>query len=213
MEGIIEFGGIVKEVAKDIFPYFVKLSKFMVKLQTTYLKAIFLIISAIIYGIAKLGQWIGKGIGYLVVNVPKWLDKVGQFVSDTWEGIKQGTAEVWNGICEIISGVIDTVIGFFKNMWDKACEYIDKTIDKLKELNPFQKWAEEKGGQLYDAIWGNPSDKVTGTTRLPISRGTNINSEQTNNITINTNESAKAVKNTIERYSKDLIPSYVPQMN
>ena len=213
VEGIIEFGGIVKEVAKDIFPYFVKLSKFMVKLQTTYLKAIFLIISAIIYGIAKIGQWIGKGIGYLVVNVPKWLDKVGKFVSDTWEGIKQGTVEVWNSICEIISGAIDGIIGFFKNMWDKACEYIDKTVDKLKELNPFQKWAEEKGGKLYDAIWGNPADKVTGTTRLPISRGTNINSEQTNNITINTNESAKAVKNTIERYSKDLIPSYVPQMN
>ena len=213
VDGIIEFGGVVKEVAKDIFPYFVKLSKFIVKLQVTYLKAIFLIISAIIYGIAKLGQWIGKGIGYLVVNVPKWLDKVGQFVSATWEGIKQGTVEVWNSICEIISGVIDNIIGFFKNMWDKACEYIDKTIDKLKELNPFQKWAEEKGGKLYDAIWGNPADKVTGTTRLPISRGTNINSEQTNNITINTNESAKAVKNTIERYSKDLIPSYVPQMN
>ena len=213
VEGIIEFGGIVKEVAKDIFPYFVKLSKFILKLQTTYLKAIFFIISAIIYGIAKIGQWIGKGIGFLVVNVPKWLDMVGQFVSDTWEGIKQGTAEVWNSICEIISGAIDGIIGFFKNMWDKACEYIDKTIDKLKELNPFQKWAEEKGGKLYDAIWGNPSDKVTGTTRLPISRGTNINSEQTNNITINTNESAKAVKNTIERYSKDLIPSYVPQMN
>lgn len=213
VDGIIEFGSVVKEVAKDIFPYFVKLSKFIVKLQVTYLKAIFLIISAIIYGIAKLGQWIGKGIGYLVVNVPKWLDKVGQFVSDTWEGIKQGTVEVWNSICEIISGAIDGIIGFFKNMWDKACEYIDKTIDKLKELNPFQKWAEEKGGKLYDAIWGNPADKVTGTTRLPISRGTNINSEQTNNITINTNESAKAVKNTIERYSKDLIPSYVPQMN
>ena len=213
VEGIIEFGGIVKEVAKDIFPYFVKLSKFILKLQTTYLKAIFLIISAIIYGIAKLGQWIGKGIGYLVVNVPKWLDKVGKFVSDTWEGIKQGTVEVWNSICEIISGVIDGIIGFFKNMWDKACEYIDKTVDKLKELNPFQKWAEEKGGKLYDAIWGNPSDKVTGTTRLPISRGTNINSEQTNNITINTNESAKAVKETVERYSKDLIPSYVPMMN
>ena len=213
VEGIIEFGGIVKKVAKDIFPYFIKLSKFIVKLQVTYLKAIFLIISAIIYGIAKLGQWIGKGIGYLVVNVPKWLDKVGQFVSDTWEGIKQGTEEVWNSVSEIISGVIDGIIGFFKNMWDKACEYIDKTIDKLKELNPFQKWAEEKGGKLYDAIWGNPSDKVTGTTRLPISRGTNINSEQTNNITINTNESAKAVKNTVERYSKDLIPSYVPQLN
>ena len=212
VDGIIEFGGIVKKVAKDIFPYFIKLSKFMVKLQTTYLKAIFFIISAIIYGIAKIGQWIGKGIGYLVVNVPKWLDKVGQFVSDTWEGIKQGTKEVWNSICEIISGVIDSIIGFFKNMWDKACEYIDKTIDKLKELNPFQKWAEEKGGQLYDAIWGNPSDKVTGTTRLPTSRGTNINSKQTNNITINTNESAKAVKSSVERYSKDLIPSYVPQM-
>lgn len=213
VDGIIEFGGIVKEVAKDIFPYFVKLSKFILKLQATYLKAIFLIISAIIYGIAKIGQWIGKGIGYLVVNVPKWLDKVGQFVSDTWEGIKQGTVEVWNSICEIISGVIDNIIGFFKNMWDKACEYIDKTVDKLKELNPFQKWAEEKGGKLYDAIWGNPSDKVTGTTRLPISRGVNINSEQKNNITINTTESAKAVKETIERYSKDLVPAYVPMMN
>lgn len=213
VEGIIEFGGIVKEVAKDIFPYFVKLSKFILKLQTTYLKAIFFIISAIIYGIAKIGQWIGKGIGYLVVNVPKWLDKVGQFVSDTWEGIKQGTEEVWNSICEIISGVIDTIIGFFKNMWDKACEYIDKTIDKLKELNPFQEKSEAFGSWVFDTFNGNPSDKVTGTTRLPISRGTNINSEQTNNITINTNESAKAVKNTVERYSKDLIPSYVPQMN
>ena len=213
VEGIIEFGGVIKEVAKDIFPYFVKLSKFMVKLQTTYLKAIFLIISAIIYGIAKIGQWIGKGIGYLVVNVPKWLDKVGQFVSDTWEGIKQGTKEVWNSICEIISGVIDTIIGFFKNMWDKACEYIDKTIDKLKELNPFQDKMEEFGSWYFDWRNGNPADKLTGTTRLPISRGTNINSEQNINVTINTNESAKAVKNTVERYSKDLIPSYVPQMN
>ena len=213
VDGIIEFGSVVKEVAKDIFPYFVKLSKFIVKLQVTYLKAIFLIISAIIYGIAKIGQWIGKGIGYLVVNVPKWLDKVGKFVSDTWEGIKQGTVEVWNSICEVISGVIDTIIGFFKNMWDKACEYVDKTIDKLKELNPFQERSEDGGVWLHDFIHGNPADRVTGTTRLPISRGTNINSEQTNNITINTNESAKAVKNTIERYSKDLIPSYVPQMN
>lgn len=213
VDGIIEFGGVVKEVAKDIFPYFAKLSKFIVKLQVTYLKTIFLIISAIIYGIAKIGQWIGKGIGFLVVNVPKWLDKVGQFVSDTWEGIKQGTVEVWNSICEIISGVIDTIIGFFQNMWDKACEYIDKTIDKLKELNPFQDKMEAFGAWFHDFKNGNPADKLTGTTRLPISRGTNINSEQTNNITINTNESAKAVKNTIERYSKDLIPSYVPQMN
>ena len=212
VDGIIEFGGIVKKVAKDIFPYFIKLSKFMVKLQTTYLKAIFFIISAIIYGIAKIGQWIGKGIGYLVVNVPKWLDKVGQFVSDTWEGIKKGTEEAWNSVCDIISGVIDTIIGFFKNMWDKACEYIDKTVDKLKELNPFQEKSEAFGSWVFDRFNGNPSDKLTGTTRLPISRGTNINSEQTNNITINTNESAKAVKSSVERYSKDLIPSYVPQM-
>ena len=212
VEGIIEFGGIVKKVAKDIFPYFIKLSKFMVKLQTTYLKAIFFIISAIIYGIAKIGQWIGKGIGYLVVNVPKWLDKVGQFVSDTWEGIKQGTKEAWNSVCDIISGVIDTIIGFFKNMWNKACEYIDKTVDKLKELNPFQDKSEAFGAWWYDFKNGNPADKVIGTTRLPTSRSTNIKSKQTNNITINTNESAKAVKNTIERYSKDLIPSYVPQM-
>ena len=212
VEGIIEFGGIVKKVAKDIFPYFIKLSKFMVKLQTTYLKAIFLIISAIIYGIAKIGQWIGKGIGYLVVNVPKWLDKVGQFVSDTWEGIKKGTEEAWNSVCDIISGVIDTIIGFFKNMWDKACEYIDKTVDKLKELNPFQDKSEAFGAWWYDFKNGNPADKVIGTTRLPTSRSTNIKSKQTNNITINTNESAKAVKSSVERYSKDLIPSYVPQM-
>ena len=212
VEGIIEFGGIVKKVAKDIFPYFIKLSKFMVKLQTTYLKAIFFIISAIIYGIAKIGQWIGKGIGYLVVNVPKWLDKVGQFVSDTWEGIKKGTEEAWNSVCDIISGVIDTIIGFFKNMWDKACEYIDKTVDKLKELNPFQDKSEAFGAWWYDFKNGNPADKVIGTTRLPTSRSTNIKSKQTNNITINTNESAKAVKSSVERYSKDLIPSYVPQM-
>ena len=212
VDGIIEFGGIVKKVAKDIFPYFIKLSKFMVKLQTTYLKAIFFIISAIIYGIAKIGQWIGKGIGYLVVNVPKWLDKVGQFVSDTWEGIKKGTEEAWNSVCDIISGVIDTIIGFFKNMWDKACEYIDKTVDKLKELNPFQDKSEAFGAWWYDFKNGNPADKVIGTTRLPTSRSTNIKSKQTNNITINTNESAKAVKSSVERYSKDLIPSYVPQM-
>lgn len=212
VEGIIEFGGVVKEVAKDIFPYFVKLSKFMVKLQTTYLKAIFFIISAIIYGIAKIGQWIGKGIGYLVVNVPKWLDKVGQFVSDTWEGIKQGTVEVWNSVCDIISGVIDTIIGFFKNMWDKACEYIDKTVDKLKELNPFQDKMESFGSWYFDWRNGNPADKLTGTTRLPINRNTNIKIKQINNNTINTNESAKAVKTSVERYSKDLIPSYVPQM-
>ena len=212
VEGIIEFGGIVKKVAKDIFPYFIKLSKFMVKLQTTYLKAIFFIISAIIYGIAKIGQWIGKGIGYLVVNVPKWLDKVGKFVSDTWEGIKKGTEEVWNSVCDIISGVIDNIIGFFKNMWNKACEYIDKTVDKLKELNPFQDKMEAFGAWWYDFKNGNPADKVIGTTRLPTSRSTNIKTKQTNNITINTNESAKAAKSAVERYSKDLIPSYVPQM-
>ena len=142
VEGIIEFGGIVKEVAKDIFPYFVKLSKFILKLQTTYLKAIFLIISAIIYGIAKIGQWIGKGIGYLVVNVPKWLDKVGKFVSDTWEGIKKGTEEVWNGIKNFIGSTIDGIIDFFKNMWKTACDYVNKTIDKLQELNPFQELSE-----------------------------------------------------------------------
>lgn len=213
VDGIIEFGGMIKEVAKDIFPYFVKLSKFIVKLQTTYLKAIFLIISAIIYGIAKLGQWIGKGIGYLVVNVPKWLDKVGKFVSDCWEGIKKGTENIWNGIKNFIGSTIDGIIGFFKNMWKTACDYVNKTIDKLQELNPFQEKSEAFGAWWYDFKNGNPADRVTGTTRLPISRGTNINSEQTNNITINTNESAKAVKNTIERYSKDLIPSYVPQMN
>lgn len=213
VDGIIEFGSVVKEVAKDIFPYFVKLSKFIVKLQTTYLKAIFFIISAIIYGIAKIGQWIGKGIGYLVVNVPKWLDKVGKFVSDTWEGIKKGTEEVWNGIKNFIGSTIDGIIGFFKNMWKTACDYVNKTIDKLQELNPFQDKSEAFGAWYYDFKNGNPADKVTGTTRLPTSRGTNINSEQKNIITINTNESAKAVKNTIERYSKDLIPSYVPQMN
>lgn len=212
VEGIIEFGGIVKEVAKDIFPYFVKLSKFIVKLQTTYLKAIFLIISAIIYGIAKLGRWIGKGIGYLVVNVPKWLDKVGKFVSDCWEGIKKGTENIWNGIKNFIGSTIDGIIGFFKNMWKTACDYVNKTIDKLQELNPFQEKSEAFGAWWHDFKNGNPADKLIGTTRLPTGRGTNINSKQTNNITINTNESAKAVKNTIERYSKDLIPSYVPQM-
>ena len=213
VEGIIEFGGIVKEVAKDIFPYFVKLSKFMVKLQTTYLKAIFLIISAIIYGIAKIGQWIGKGIGYLVVNVPKWLDKVGKFVSDTWEGIKKGTEEVWNGIKNFIGSTIDGIIDFFKNMWKTACDYVNKTIDKLQELNPFQEKSEAFGAWWHDFKNGNPADKLIGTTRLPTGRGTNIHSEQKINLTINTNESAKAVKKTVERYSKDLIPSYVPQMN
>lgn len=210
VEGIIEFGGIVKEVAKDIFPYFVKLSKFMVKLQTTYLKAIFLIISAIIYGIAKIGRWIGKGIGYLVVNVPKWLDKVGKFVSDTWEGIKKGTEEVWNGIKNFIGSTIDGIIGFFKNMWKTACDYVNKTIDKLQELNPFQERSEDGGVWLHDFIYGDPTAGIVGTHALPTY---NINSDQKNNITINTNESAKAVKKTIERYSKDLIPSYVPMMN
>lgn len=213
VDGIIEFGGIVKKVAKDIFPYFVKLSKFILKLQTTYLKAIFFIISAIIYGIAKIGQWIGKGIGYLVVNVPKWLDKVGKFVSDCWEGIKKGTENIWNGIKNFIGSTIDGIIGFFKNMWKTACDYVNKTIDKLQELNPFQEKSEAFGAWWHDFKNGNPADKLIGTTRLPTGRGTNINSKQTNNITINTNESAKAVKNTIERYSKDLIPSYVPQMN
>ena len=210
VEGIIEFGGMIKEVAKDIFPYFVKLSKFMVKLQTTYLKAIFFIISAIIYGIAKIGQWIGKGIGYLVVNVPKWLDKVGKFVSDTWEGIKKGTEEVWNGIKNFIGSTIDGIIGFFKNMWKTACDYVNKTIDKLQELNPFQERSEDGAVWLHDFIHGDPTAGLVGTHALPTY---NIHSDQKNNITINTNESAKAVKKTVERYSKDLIPSYVPQMN
>ena len=213
VEGIIEFGLVVKQVAKDIFPYFLKLSKIILKVQSTYLKAIFFIISAIIYGIAKIGQWIGKGIGYLVVNVPKWLDKVGKFVSDTWEGIKKGTEEVWNGIKNFIGSTIDGIIGFFKNMWKTACDYVNKTIDKLQELNPFQEKSEAFGAWWHDFKNGNPADKLIGTTRLPTSRGTNINSKQTNNITINTNESGKAVKKTVERYSKDLIPSYVPQMN
>ena len=148
--------------------------------------------------------------GWSSENVPKWLDKVGKFVSDTWEGIKKGTEEVWNGIKNFIGSTIDGIIGFFKNMWKTACDYVNKTIDKLQELNPFQERSEDGGVWWHDFIHGDPTAGIVGTHALPTY---NINSEQKNNITINTNESAKAVKKTVERYSKDLIPSYVPQMN
>ena len=85
-----------------------------------------------------------------------------------------------------------------------------KTIDKLQQLNPFQERSEDGGVWWHDFIHGDPTAGIVGTHALPTY---NINSDQKNNITINTNESAKAVKKTIERYSKDLIPSYVPMMN
>ena len=170
-------------------------------------------VATILKILSVLGKAIGKSIGYLVVNIPKWWETIVNAVKGWWEDLKQGASDIWNGIKDVISGVIDEIVKIFENMWKSACEYIDKTIDKLKELNPFQDKMEAFGAWFYDFKNGNPSDKVTGTTRLPISRGVNINSEQKNNITINTNESAKAVKKTVERYSKDLIPSYVPMMN
>ena len=165
------------------------------------------LLMAVMWIFKAIGKAIGVSIGYLVDNVPKWFDTISNKITETWEGIKQGTEDIWNGIKDFISGVIDAIIGFFADMWDSACEYVDKAINKLKELNPFQETMGRAGSRLYEFINGNPAAAVV-SSRLPTR---NVHTEQTNNITINTNEAGAAVVKGVNQATGKLDPSLVGQ--
>ena len=166
------------------------------------------LLMAVMWIFKKIGQFIGVSIGYLVENVPKWFESIGNTIIETWEGIKQGTEDIWNGIKDFISGVIDAIIGFFADMWKSACDYVDKAVNKLKELNPFQEFGESLGSKLYTLINGNPTAAVVGSHALP---SRNVHTEQTNNITINTNEAGAAVVRGVNQATGKLDPSLVGQ--
>lgn len=166
------------------------------------------LLMAVMWIFKKIGQFIGVSIGYLVENVPKWWETIVNAVKGWWEDLKDGAEQIWNGIKDVISGVVDEIVTIFENMWKSACEYVDKAINKLKELNPFQDFGESLGSKLYTMINGDPTAAVVGTHALPTR---NVHTEQTNNITINTNEAGAAVVKGVNQATKQLDVSFTGQ--
>ena len=173
------------------------------------------LIGLLIAGFFKLGQYIGKAIGYLVVNIPKWWETIVNAVKGWWEDLKQGASDIWNGIKDVISGVIDEIVKIFENMWKSACEYVDKSIDKLKELNPFQDFGESLGSKLYTLINGDNTANVVGAHNLPVTAGNkNITTTQNNTFNINAKDSVEgAEKGLKQAQNKFAQPSYVGLVN
>ena len=92
---------------------------------------------------------------------------------------------------------------------------MDKSIDKLKELNPFQEFGESAGSWLYDFINGSPTASVTGTTKIPVNAGVkNQTITQNNNFNITAKDSVEgAEKGLRQAQTKFAQPSYVGQTN
>ena len=100
-------------------------------------------------------------------------------------------------------------------MWKSACEYVDKSIDKLKELNPFQDFGESLGSKLYTLINGDNTANVVGTHKLPVTAGNkNITTTQNNTFNINAKDSVEGAKKGLERASNQFAqPSYIGVTN
>ena len=173
------------------------------------------LIGLLIAGFFKLGQYIGKAIGYLVVNIPKWWETIVNAVKGWWEALKDGAVQIWEDIKNVISSAVDAVIELFVGLWESACKYVDKSIDKLKELNPFQEFGENLGSKIYTLINGDPTASVTGTTKLPATVSTkNQTITQNNNFTINAKDSVEgAEKGLKQAQNKFAQPSYVGLVN
>lgn len=173
------------------------------------------LIGLLIAGFFKLGQYIGKAIGYLVVNIPKWWEAIVNAVQGWWEALKDGAVQVWEDIKNVITDAVNAVIELFVGLWESACKYVDKSIDKLKELNPFQEFGENLGSKIYTLINGNPTASVTGTTKIPVNAGVkNQTITQNNNFTINAKDSVEgAEKGLRQAQNKFAQPSYIGMTN
>lgn len=172
------------------------------------------LLMAVMWIFKKIGQFIGVSIGYLVENVPKWWETIVNAVKGWWEALKDGAVQVWEDIKTAISSAIDAVIQMFVGLWESACKYVDKSIDKLKELNPFQDFGESLGSKLYTMINGDPTAKITGTSKLPVSAGNrNINTTQNNTFNITAKDSVEAAQQGLKQAEKRLQPSYIGVSN
>lgn len=207
-EAIGEFFGSFSDTFKDI-------GGAIWKVEKTILKAIFLILSVVLMAIPYIGKLIGQAVGWLVVNVPKAWEAISDAVSKWWEALKDGAVQVWEDIKNAISSAVDAVIQLFVSLWENACKYVDKSINKLKELNPFQETMEDAGSWLYDFINGSPTASVTGTTKIPVNAGIkNQTITQNNNFTINAKDSVEGAKKGLEQaQAKFAQPSYVGVTN
>ncbi len=165
--------------------------------------------------IPYIGKLIGQAVGWLVVNVPKAWEAISDAVSKWWEALKDGAIQVWEDIKNAISAAIDAVIQLFVGLWESACKYVDKSIDKLKELNPFQEFGESLGSKIFEFVNGEPTAKVTGTTKIPVTAGVkNQTITQNNNFTINAKDSVEgAEKGLRQAQNKFAQPSYVGVTN
>lgn len=179
------------------------------------------LIGLLIAGFFKLGQYIGKSIGYLVVNIPKWWETIVNAVKGWWEALKDGAEQIWEDIKNVISTAVDAVIQLFVGLWESACKYVDKSINKLKELNPFQEFAEDLGSGAYDLTetvkgwFGYGAPSVTGAHKLPVTAGNkNVSITQNNNYNIKANDSVEgAEKGLKQAQNKFAQPSYIGLVN
>lgn len=234
-----EFTETIKEELKELFEYFTtacdaigeffgsfsdtfkEVGSAIWKVEKTIFKAIFLILSIVLMAIPYIGKLIGQAVGWLVVNVPKAWETISEAVSKWWEALKDGAVQVWEDIKNAISAAVDAVIQLFVGLWESACKYVDKSINKLKELNPFQEFAEDLGSRAYDVTetvkgwFGNGTPSVTGTTKLPVTAGNkNVSITQNNNYNIKANDSVEAAEKGLKQaQNKFAQPSYVGLVN
>ena len=168
-------------------------------------------VATILKILSVLGKAIGKSIGYLVVNIPKWWETIVNAVKGWWEALKDGAEQIWEDIKNVISSAVNAVIQLFVGLWESACKYVDKSINKLKELNPFQEFAEDLGSGAYDITekvkgwFGFGAPSVTGAHKLPVTAGNkNVSITQNNNYNIKANDSVEAAEKGLKQAEKDL---------
>ena len=210
-------GDLWKEYGTD-FKRFLKGVVYALKFVVGTVIALIGLVIAVFF---KLGQYIGKAIGYLVVNIPKWWETIVNAVKGWWEALKDGAVQIWEDIKNVISSAVDAVIELFVGLWESACKYVDKSIDKLKELNPFQEFGESLGSGAYDVTetvkgwFGYGAPSVTGTTKLPVTAGNkNVSITQNNNYNIKANDSVEAAEKGLKQaQNKFAQPSYVGLVN
>ena len=147
----------------------------------------------------------------MVVNIPKWWETIVNAVKGWWEALKDGAVQIWEDIKNVITDAVNAVIQLFVGLWESACKYVNKTIDKLKELNPFQDFGDAIGSGAYDLTetvkgwfgYGTPS--VTGAHKLPVTAGNkNVSITQNNNYNIKANDSVEAAEKGLKQAEKDL---------
>lgn len=210
-------GDLWKEYGTD-FKRFLKGVVYALKFVVGTVIALIGLVIAVFF---KLGQYIGKAIGYLVVNIPKWWETIVNAVKGWWKALKDGAEQIWEDIKNVISTAVDAVIQLFVGLWESACKYVDKSIDKLKELNPFQDFGDAIGSGAYDLTetvkgwFGYGAPSVTGAHKLPVTAGNkNVSITQNNNYNIKANDSVEAAEKGLRQAQKDFAqPSYIGLVN